>query len=47
MAGHEPADRYAPVLRDLRDRVDRMVLEDADDPEDAGQSATGSPSLPA
>ena len=27
MDGHEPADRYAPVLRELRDRVDRMARE--------------------
>jgi len=27
MNGHEPADRYAPVLRDLRDHVDRVVQE--------------------
>ena len=27
MDSHEPADRYAPVLRDIRQRVDRLARE--------------------
>ncbi|MHC4845242.1 MAG: hypothetical protein ACYTCU_03670 [Planctomycetota bacterium] len=27
MENHDPADKYSPVLRDIRDRVDRLARE--------------------